>query len=370
MTNPEYEGLDNAGLEKLKLIEELKKMKLERQKLDKDMATYDERLNIERSRITADRGRFRQETVRLVLIALVTAGIGFLVNFKTEQVKSELTTNAADYNRCIQDAKDNLNRKISDDSLRQFSCSFRITCGNHRTDYIKGLQSTLDTICRSLSAKQAVRSRQEQQDTATRPTVSPQLVQKIDSADVQRNHIQQQLKTLSGNSPEKAILLKRNDSLKAALDFLISKIPEGTQKAAASQQLTADYTTQSNNTNTALEKARKTVDSNNRVQDSGYPKTSWFKKNYFLVFDDFKIVLTNIDKSAGRIGILICGSTNPIGCEDPIGSVNLTYNSGPFTFHRNGFQYNIKLDHIGTGGINFLTLAAYITVEKYNIDLP
>lgn len=364
--NKNLTDLEKAELEKLKLIGEIEKIDLEKTKLAEDLRTYDDRLTIEKTRAKTDSTRFRQETIRLLLVSLITAAITLAVNFITEEYRSDQAKENVEFADCRVVATKMLSARDNLDSIRSSACTIIARCGDFDRPQLKELITECRKICDA--PQQGIIREEDQKNTARTDSVKdkipPQVVSEINRTEALQNKVQQQLLQVTADGNEKAKLTTTADSLNKRMDSLLLKVPEGNQIAEVSQQITKDYTTQAKAVNGILEAARKATDQ--RTQENGYPKTSWFKEGYFLVFDDFKIVLSDLNNSAKQISVQICASTTAAPCSNIIAEPVIG-TASPYQFNRNGFQYIIRLDHIGNAGKNIFKSGAYITVEKYKL---
>ncbi|MBO9567006.1 MAG: ATP-binding protein [Niastella sp.] len=90
---------------------------------------------------------------------------------------------------------------------------------------------------------------------------------------------------------------------------------------------------------------------------------SWFKKGYFLQFDDMKVLLLDIDRSRQTIRVQICNMIGSAACPSPIATPTITVNQN-YSFSYKNHKYNLVLKRIGAAGNNPLTPAAYIVFSK------
>jgi len=89
----------------------------------------------------------------------------------------------------------------------------------------------------------------------------------------------------------------------------------------------------------------------------------WFKENYFLQFEDMRVLLQELDKKNGRVQIQICHTTVKCASENLI-TTKWIYYDKPLTVSVGDNNYKISLKAIDHAGHNPFKLAAYINVIK------
>ena len=168
----------------------------------------------------------------------------------------------------------------------------------------------------------------------------------IDSSELKLNNVKQRIKY--EKNPSKKILLQK-DSIRVS-EFIDSIISTDTVLRSARRE--------SRKIEQAISVQQQVLSKSN---DAVYQKSSWFKKQYFLQFENIKVLLLNLSKSKQSINVEIRDiAVN----KEPIATTQIELNQ-PFTFIYNEYKYIIQLDRIGSAGNNPFTPAAYITLIKY-----
>jgi hypothetical protein len=350
--------MEKSELEHRKLEVDYNKSLAETEKLRRDLDTYNERFEIEKKKVYSERNRFWAETFRLVAIVIITSATTYLVNNSIEDHKKNNEVIFDDYKSFKTDQQKFNDPLTNLTAKKQLACDMLDEYKDLEFDRVQSFLNKLSAVC---GANNMQASQNHIDAGVNNSKVSAALQEQFKIVEQSKNHIDERLKTASGD--EKKKLVESNAKTEKTLDS-IATLPQVAALSAQTQAVTKTFTDQANVVNNIVK------DNSNQKMEDGYPETIWFKENYFLVIDDMKIVLEEIIDN-GTIRVSMCRSTTSEVC--PIDKqIDLAKYGGqitndqPLEINENGYKYIIRLDHVGHAGKNPFTKAAYITVEKYS----
>ncbi|WP_114939095.1 KGGVGR-motif variant AAA ATPase [Mucilaginibacter endophyticus] len=104
------------------------------------------------------------------------------------------------------------------------------------------------------------------------------------------------------------------------------------------------------------------IASNKDVVKDAYSSWGWAKEGFYLQFENYKVIVRDIDKNGKIVKIEVCDMIGSAVC-----TASKPYNissGSPCVFSDSKYNYKITLDRIGHAGGNPFTLAAYITFTR------
>ena len=353
---------DLEELQRQKLLQDIEKAKLETEKARRDLATYDQRLEIDLKRVAIDKNRFKWETVRLLGIAIVTGLLSFFTTWtikKNEITESRRTSHYQNY----YEAKKEI-AKLTDD-LEKCSrfCGLKPEFIQFHVPEIDRDTLYLDSMCKVRDRLLANQKKENELDQHIQTSAKPDevVLKGIDNLENKKKNLEESIANNTATAQNRSEMNK----IDASIDSLI-KTAGIASVSRQSEQITNDYVQNSKEIKNISQVISN--NSNEKKMAEGYPRTSWFKEGYFLVFDNMKITLEELFVRDEALTVSVCNSTTVKKCTDKEMLVKpKTISKGkPITFSVDNFEYVIQLDHIGKAGNNPFTKAAYITIEKYS----
>jgi len=347
---------DIPEIQNLKQKADLDKVLLETEKLRKDLLTYEERFDVEKKKVYSDRNRFWAETVRLLGISLISGLITYFINRATEEQK-KINTMQAQEHKLFSERRDKIFDNKNNEDRGNAACNL---FENYKATNIENIKSDLIEVKQICDDNKVIEEDQKNIDKKNeeiKEIVGVAVIDSINKTEKEKKEIEELAKVAKGK--DRIALTKKQDELENQLDSLIINNQALKPLSEATETITENIKEQALVINQVGSKKN-----NEKISQLGYPKTSWFKEGYFLIFDDMKIVLNVLSKD--QILFSLCASTSPVECQDKIETdfdyINFTT---PLKFSRNGFDYTISLERIGSAGKNPFKKAAYLTFEKY-----
>lgn len=333
-----------------KSAKDLQKVKLEIRKLNRDLKV----------KPFTDRERFWAETVRLVLIALVTGVVTYFVNTKTEDVRASNSYSIEEYKSFLARKASVFDRSLAFGARQQLACAVTDQYRSSKNNEIINELRDIAEICAKDSMMKSTEAAIQADAPKVRKEVSKAFVQAFSETEKQAKAVEQLLKVNS----EDRTLQAQQQHLEARLDSLLLQNSNVRNLSEQAQSVWKNFKDQATIVNQETKKADFVSD---RGQAAGYPNSAWFKEDYFLALDDMKVTLDEIENQ-NSVLITVCQSISKMECapEDVVklSSNRLTTNE-PIRFVRNGSEYIIRLDRVGSAGRNPFTKAAYVTFQKY-----
>jgi MinD-like ATPase involved in chromosome partitioning or flagellar assembly/predicted membrane protein len=268
----------------------------------------------------------------------------------------EKSSNLKQFNTALQE----LNKKVGknrQDAICNLA-AYNNTSNNENIS--KAKDSLLDLCVRTRAAfiitQQSIDSSEKIIDTLSARTLidkgSAANAQKVDSLSYLLNIATIQL--ASADSKTNTTQLRKDSiQLDSAISGIVKKDPLLNLANAAGNNIEAAVQVQNHT-------------ASNNGPDTVFRNSTWFKKGYYLQFENIKVYLEDLSKSNQTITIQVCDFVGPLLCKDPILNPNpiVTLNT-PLNFTYGGYNYVINLDRIGSAGKNPFTPAAYISFLKY-----
>jgi len=231
-------------------------------------------------------------------------------------------------------------------------------------DSIRHQQDTLNHLFRVSSKKQRqiimLNDSLEQKIVAIRAArdssakASKLLSQSQDSLRGIVNQFQSKINT---QALDLSILQKQLIIKSITIDTLKKRIDSLTKRSGKSVEV---------NKNLADQLSRQTSDVSKAA--SMVYKPSWFRPNYFLLFENIKVLLVALDKKENQMTYRLYEIDKNGGKEQPIGAGDLYLSVGQsHNFSNRGLNYKIEFNSIGSGGTilkSVFSSAAYITFSK------
>jgi hypothetical protein len=364
MKDNDQSPADRNELEKRKLLLDIRKVEYENQMLERDIESYYQRLENEKGKQKMESRRFRDETIRLVAISLITAATTLLINRLSQRDKTQSEILVEKTKHCIEMAEKIQDKARPTDEIRSLSCNFTPDCGSLNDPMFNNFKEQCRHLCSELSSQLTLATK----DSLNVPivnrisnTASSEAKTALDKLEDSLNKLKQSEKITTNTNTQRNIAANIR-AIDNQMDSILEEIPEAPELAAQSKSISEQYTRQTEQVNVSIEKTKSFNDK--ITQEPGYPQSNWFKEGYFLVYDQFKITLTELQKN-GTITIDICNSTTPERCKNFIAKKLKASTGSPAEFDFGAYRYLVRLDHIGNAGKNLFKPAAYITVEKY-----
>ena len=355
--NPLYD-VDRSRLEVMKLAEDITKARLENEKLTRDLSTYDERFSVEKKKSTLERSRFKWETVRLLGVALITGCLTLLGNWLVKKYELGENNIKAESDRFFKDQKDVLAMQGDPVGQAKSACAVLKEYPDLKTVEVMQKKDTLEHLCNVSSSFAASKEDDKDLSKKLKKSVEPPkpVQQKLDALENRKQNLQNAPDSASHQT--KAEIKKIDDSVQN-----IAKSAGIETLAAASEHIGKTYV---NDLRTVNQYSMPAQEQAGRKMAKDYPRTLWFKEGYYLVFEDMKIFLADLNAANGKITVNVCQSTDNKPCPKPLVPDTDIDADSPLKFPTNNADYVIRLDHIGHAGNNPFTKAAYITIEKYD----
>jgi hypothetical protein len=95
---------------------------------------------------------------------------------------------------------------------------------------------------------------------------------------------------------------------------------------------------------------------------------SWFKKGYFLQFENIRITLKDLDDEDNKIKVKICDAAPAEQCNQVIEKEKEIKLGEPFIFTRIPYRYSLVLTKIDHAGYNIFKMAAFVKFSKEIIN--
>jgi hypothetical protein len=354
-------------------LNKLSKEELEKIKLAQDLSTYKERFELEKKSISSKKG----ETLRLLIVALITAIVSLGTNYIIESYKSrtnkEIEILKAETSK-INDYTKSFETEIIPIHLLSGAARKKAVCDAAKFDNIyndKIIQSKINAyaiLCNSFDSTVAI----------TQPTIS-----RNDSVIQKTAEIVDNSKTATSNAKKledldrkinvayldligttdikkKQVLEKEATQLKNDASAIINSDPLIKKAKIASDSAQEAFKTQQDVINLSVSLPVNNLKSSVLI----YRSSGWFKEGYFLQFEDVRVSLMDLSKSDQTIKVDLCNQIGPGECTHPISSQTISISTS-YTFLLGDFTCKITLDRIGSAGVNPFKPAAFITFEKY-----
>ncbi len=350
MTKEEQEKLNYK-----KLQAEFDKVLLENQLKEKDISHYQERLNIERTKSNFEIRRFKQETIRLLLLTLISAGLPGLFIFLIKEKENSYEMNVELYRQFLV-KKGEIFKKTSVQERSNAACDVCKEFSNSGVKQVENSMLQLNRLCTILDSLQ--RKEKQSNDTAH---ISNTVKTEIEKTERQTLRFKQLINTASKAQDNEAVGLYQ-DSLKKAnkqLDTLISSNAALKNSVTASEHIMRtiiEQTKQASPVPTIFSKTK-------QYSLIGTTETKWCKDGYYIEFNNtLRIIAKDVDYKNGVVRVDFKNAYEP---NDPIETGRTIQVGETYILDAKPYRYIITLNYIGSAGKNPFTKAGYFTVDTY-----
>ncbi|WP_439697035.1 hypothetical protein ACFGVS_00735 [Mucilaginibacter sp. AW1-7] len=333
-SDKELLATDKAGLDKLKVALEISGFK-EKQK--------------------SDRVRYRQETLRLFIIAVFSGIITFGSTYfqkSTERRLKKIDDQETKLQELVLDLEDN---SISQQAKYGIICKISrlkvptdadTSFINSVADYEKKCEESRK-FADQIDKKSAAAQNNSKTIDTTRTDVKARLAA-LDQSDQQEARLQNDAYAKTATGQKAALTISKQ------ADSLLKSAPSSLQAASDASAGISGIVKQ--RIDLVPDKPAESAATFYRVQ--------WFKKGYAIQVGHIYFTLLDLDRRQQTIRVKACYTNTPFSCEHPLETSGELDIRTPLLFSYGDKQYELSLKSINHAGKNPFTLAAYVALKE------
>ncbi len=323
------------------------KAELDRMKVALEVHNYDKKLEFERK-------RHRTDTVRIIVLALLTSlitlGATYIIK-KSDDKRSDINETKASIEKLI-DKYDANSEKHS--VQMKYAYEISIIDNPHDNKAIEDKKKIYRDIYYGAKDNKGVLSVKESSFRKVDKKVEEKTKLQFTKADSTRYVLEEKEKS------EGVLTEKESTQLKKAKTEIV-ELTESNSFLKEAIRLSEDITEQQTLLIDTLSSGVKSYDGSEIVNSSG---VLWFKEGYFVRYNEFRIMLQELDKEGERIRVEVCNEPGSSNCQNPILTNKWISIDKPLSFVKKSRSYMISLKSIGKAGKNPFKSAAYIEISE------
>lgn len=353
--------MEKTEIEIRKLESDYYKVLLEKEKLEKDIATYNERFELEKNRYQET---LKTENKKLwlspLITLIVTIGAGLISAWVAHIIKNQelIGANINEATKTILNYSAQFDT-TNNDRNKLFLSKIIARYPNYGDTNLQHIQNPFDSIyIRELAINTLggdINQKAPAQDSAKYSAKARVSLDISDAAGIQ-------LQNAKTNGVNQDSIKKIENTISQNKNIAINSLPDSIKTAVTNVSLV----------NEQIKDQFQSLASNPQndvVKDYGL---LWFKIGYYLQYENMRILLQDLDKKKG-IQIQICQTTGSELCkaENSIITGQWISFDEPLTIMIDNSTYKISLKTIDHAGNNPFKLAAYVNVVKIiGLSLP
>jgi hypothetical protein len=301
-------------------------------------------------RFTQDKWRYRAETLRMVVMALITSALSVFTTFYLESKRSaetERKSQKEEFKLLVEKFHD-----ANGDSIKNSVACRLANFSNTYDDPEIAIQiGDFQPVCMQKEKQDSVRKELAQalSNIKSSPANTERAQAQLGKYEQKQQELEQKKITASVEERKKL----NNDI--AQLNFTMDSVAK-----------TANLETALKSTSQIEQSIKQIGEINKNITGTDSRKnTAWFKEGYFVLFSNYRILCQYLNKKDG-IQVSVCNTATQADCKTTIITQAWIKYDEALLFTDGGNTYRISLDAIDHAGKNPFTLAAYITFEKLN----